>query len=230
MGSVGDHGPVRPGTPLYSAAVKFIETPDGSVTAFSERFGQAYSSVHGARSQAEVVFVKGTGTHLHPAPRVLEVGFGLGHNFRATLTGRALGAPLSYLAFEFDPVPREVLESVSDGQDALWRAAVAAWGAPLRVQDETRSLEVRVENVTTADLPEGWATAVYLDGFSPSANPDVWEGGFLARLAASLTSGGVLATYSSAGAVRRGLQAAGLTVEKRRGLKGKREFLVAVKP
>ncbi|PYE56379.1 tRNA (5-methylaminomethyl-2-thiouridine)(34)-methyltransferase MnmD [Deinococcus yavapaiensis] len=210
--------------------MKYIETPDGSLTAFSERFGQAYSSVHGARSQATTVFVEGTGTRLHPDPRVLEVGFGLGHNFRATLASRAAHAPLSYLAFEFDPVARSVLERVSNEQDAFWQIVVRAWQPPLRVEDDGKSLEVRLEDVTNATLPEAWATAVYLDGFSPTANPDVWASPFLARLASSMASGGVLATYSSAGAVRRGLQGAGLIVEKRRGLRGKREFLVAVKP
>jgi len=200
------------------------------MTAWSERYAQAYSSRHGARSQALTVFVRGTGTDVHAAPRVLEVGFGLGHNFRASLASRDADAPIDYLAYEFDPAPPAALAAVSDSRDPLWEAVLNAWGNPVRVHDGHRRVEIRLDDVITADLPHEWATAVYLDGFSPAVNPDVWTEALLCRLAEAMRSGGVLATYSAAGSVRRALQSAGLTVEKRRGLAGKREFLVAVKP
>ena len=79
-------------------------------------------------------------------------------------------------------------------------------------------------------MPQGWATALYLDGFSPTRNPEVWTPDFVARLAGALAPGGVLSTYSAAGHVRRSLQAAGLHVERRPGAPGKRECLRAVKP
>jgi tRNA U34 5-methylaminomethyl-2-thiouridine-forming methyltransferase MnmC len=55
-----------------------LTTLDGSLTVHSARYGQSYGSRFGAASQARQVYVQGSGTHLHPAPRVLEVGFGLG--------------------------------------------------------------------------------------------------------------------------------------------------------
>ncbi len=121
----------------------------------------------------------------------------------------------------------------------LWQALLAAWDAgvtagTLSVTHASASLRVDFADVSAAALPHGWASAVYLDGFSPAKNPEVWTPDFLARLSESLAPGGRLATYSAAGAVRRGLIAAGLSVEKRSGqaygLVGKREFLVAQKP
>ncbi|WP_291428148.1 tRNA (5-methylaminomethyl-2-thiouridine)(34)-methyltransferase MnmD, partial [Deinococcus sp.] len=213
-----------------------VLTPDGSRTAHNARFGEAYGSRHGAASQARHVFVEGTGTHLHPAPRVLEVGFGLGVNFRATVADAAArGVALAYHAFEFDPAPRALLREVASGAQGaahpVWEALLSVWPeagrcpeAGLSPQDLPQELQVQAGGVsvtvTFADvlsspLPGAWASALYLDGFSPSRNPEVWTPEFVARLAHALAPGGVLGTYSAAGHVRRALEAAGLRVERR---------------
>ncbi|WP_407539932.1 tRNA (5-methylaminomethyl-2-thiouridine)(34)-methyltransferase MnmD [Deinococcus radiomollis] len=206
-------------------------TADGSLTAHSARFGQSYGSRFGAATQARQVFVEGSGTHLHPAPKVLEVGFGLGQNFRATLAATA-GRPLHYLAYEFDPVGAETLRQVAFSDPVAahpgWQALMEGWPSSVAVPD--LKFDLRLEDVTLAALPQGWASAVYLDGFSPDVNPEVWTAAFLGRLAAALQPGGVLVTYSAAGHVRRGLQAAGLEVERRPGPAGKREVLRAARP
>ncbi len=212
-----------------------IETPDGSRTAFNARFGEAYGSRHGALTQARHVFVEGTETHRHPAPRVLEIGFGLGVNFRATLADAAArNVPLEYVAYEFDPAPVDWLREVSEkdpGSDhPAWRAVLAQWPhRPLEIDTGTVHLTVHIADVLSAALPQHWATALYLDGFSPARNPEVWTPPFVARLADTLAPGGVLGTYSAAGHVRRSLEAAGLTVERRPGAPGKRECLRAVR-
>lgn len=214
-----------------------LVTPDGSRTALSARFGEAYGSRHGAAGQAEHVFLRGSGTDRHPAPRVLEVGFGLGLNFRTTLADvRRRAVPLQYVAFEFDPAPAAVLRDVAvgadGGDDPAWSALLAQWpdaapGGALRVRAGQVDLTVHFADVLTTPLPRGWATALYLDGFSPARNPEVWTPAFTAQLARALAPGGVLSTYSAAGHVRRALQAAGLRVERRPGPPGKREYLSA---
>lgn len=207
-------------------------TLDGSRTLYSERYGQTYGSHFGARTQAEVVFLRGSRTDLHPAPTVLEVGFGLGQNFRVTLQdARRRGAALTYLAYEFDPVRLELLQAAASGlSDPLWARVLDRWGQPFQVSDAQAALELRLADVTAAGLPPSWASAIYLDGFSPQSNPEVWTPEFLVRLAGSLTPDGVLATYSSAGRVRRALTDAGLRVERRPGPPGKREHLIAARP
>jgi hypothetical protein len=75
------------------------------------------------------------------------------------------------------------------------------------------------------------ADAVYLDPFSPAVNPDAWTPDVLAALARRLRPGGVLASYTVAGHVRRALAAAGLEVAKVPGpVGGKREVLRAHRP
>jgi tRNA 5-methylaminomethyl-2-thiouridine biosynthesis bifunctional protein len=81
-------------------------------------------------------------------------------------------------------------------------------------------------------LPEirGMFDAWYLDGFSPAKNPAMWEEKLFSRIAARTKSGGTLTTFSSAGAVRRGLEAAGFAVEKVQGFGVKRDMTVAKMP
>jgi tRNA U34 5-methylaminomethyl-2-thiouridine-forming methyltransferase MnmC len=217
-----------------------LPTPDGSSTAYSSRFGECYHNRNGALSQARHVFLEGSGARRLPAPRILEIGFGLGLNFltsAADALGR--GAALDYLAYENDPQPSRLLAAVGEqlpGHElALWHALLAAWpadqapAAAACLCASTGPARVRVEFVdaTCARLPEDWADAVYLDGFSPAVNPELWSPEFLARLACALRPGGWLATYSAAGAVRRALGAAGLAVERCSGMAGKREWLRA---
>ncbi|AZI42783.1 hypothetical protein EHF33_08510 [Deinococcus psychrotolerans] len=212
-------------------------TSDGTLTLFSERYGEWYSSMHGAGAQSRTVFLEATGTHLHPFAQVLEIGFGLGLNFRTTLTSaEKRGAALSYLAYEAFPLAASALAQVAAGEThPLWTALLGAWDAGTKAGQLHLwhgQYEVRVEfaDASAAPLPRQWASAIYLDGFSPTKNPEIWTPDFLARLADSLAAGGTLATYSAAGAVRRSLLAAGLAAKRRRGLVGKREFLVAHKP
>ena len=111
-----------------------LPTPDGSSTAFSSRFGECYHNRNGALSQARHVFLEGSGARRLPAPRILEIGFGLGLNFltsAADALGR--GAALDYLAYENDPQPSRLLAAVGEqlpGHElALWHALLAAWPA-----------------------------------------------------------------------------------------------------
>ena len=74
----------------------------------------------------------------------------------------------------------------------------------------------------------GLADAVYLDGFSPVLNPDMWSLGTLQAVAHLCHPGTRLATYSVAHSVRQRLTELGFHVEKRPGLPPKRQRLEAV--
>jgi len=215
-----------------------ILTDDGSFTLVHPRFGVTYSSRHGALLQATELYLKLTGTHQHSSPRVLEVGFGLGVNFRVTLQDAInRGVRLAYLSYESLVVSRKVLESVpvalSPRAQAVWQALLEAWPdqqpaerlqqpaeptnprpAPITLEGEWGSLEIRLEDVTRAGFPGGWATAIYLDPFGADVNPEPWSPQVLQKLYAAAQPGACLATYSVAGPLRRGLEEAGFAVQK----------------
>ena len=70
----------------------------------------------------------------------------------------------------------------------------------------------------------GRADAWFLDGFSPAKNPELWGDDLLADVARHTAPGGTFATYTAAGFVRRGLQAAGFQVERCAGFGHKRHM------
>jgi tRNA 5-methylaminomethyl-2-thiouridine biosynthesis bifunctional protein len=70
--------------------------------------------------------------------------------------------------------------------------------------------------------------AVYLDGFSPALNPDMWSAATLQAVARHCHAGTRLASYTVASRVRMALQELGFQVEKCPGLPPKRERLQAV--
>lgn len=67
--------------------------------------------------------------------------------------------------------------------------------------------------------------AWFLDGFAPAKNPDMWQPALYAQMARLSHQNTSFATFTSAGAVRRGLQEAGFKVEKVAGFGSKREML-----
>src|SRR5213075_3334256 len=70
------------------------------------------------------------------------------------------------------------------------------------------------------------ADAIYLDGFAPAKNPEMWTHQMMRALSRLAAPGATLATWSVAGPVREALEATGFAVEKRPGFGGKREMLV----
>ena len=68
--------------------------------------------------------------------------------------------------------------------------------------------------------------AWFLDGFAPAKNPQMWCDGLYRRIAQLSRPGTTLATFTAAGAVRRGLAATGFAMKKIPGFGSKREMLV----
>jgi tRNA 5-methylaminomethyl-2-thiouridine biosynthesis bifunctional protein len=72
---------------------------------------------------------------------------------------------------------------------------------------------------------DGRVDAWFLDGFAPSRNPDMWSAAVFREIARLSAAGARVATFSAAGAVRRGLGEVGFEMEKRPGHGSKRESL-----
>ena len=73
------------------------------------------------------------------------------------------------------------------------------------------------------------ADAWFLDGFTPSKNPDMWDDTLYTHLWRCAAAGGTLSTFSSAGHVRRALAQTGWSVKKVKGFGIKWSMTVAQK-
>ena len=89
---------------------------------------------------------------------------------------------------------------------------------------------MRISALAESALPnmDFKADAWFLDGFAPARNPDMWDTNVFTELARLSAPGAPAVTFTVAGAVRRGLAAAGFKVEKKPGFGRKRERLEAI--
>lgn len=211
-------------------------------TPYSAAFRDVYHSVDGGLAQARHVFLAGNGLPQRWAERdrfvILETGFGFGLNFLATLQAwrRSPGRRLHYVAIEKHPFSLRDLRRLHERYDEVKEEAAllhSVW--PMLVPGGHRAELDQGQVVLTlffADIKVARdlrlaADAIYLDGFAPDRNPEMWSPQTLRALARLAAPGATAATWSVASGVRAALEAAGFAVEKRPGFGTKREMLVA---
>jgi len=213
-------------------------------TPYSAAFGDVYHSADGGIAQAEHVFLKGNGLPERWARRerfvILETGFGFGLNFLTTWQAWKRDASrcrrLHYVSIEKHPFTAADLRLLHQRYPELAAEAKelhAHW--PLLVSGGHRLefgnmvLTLFFGDVAILRDLRLAADAVYLDGFAPAKNPDMWTHQVMRSVSRLAANGATLATWSVAGGVRDALEATGFTVEKRAGFGGKREMLTAQK-
>lgn len=217
---------------------------DGDVP-YSERFADIYFSPEDGLAETNHVFLAGNRLPDAWAGQrrfcIAETGFGSGLNFCAALDlwrrTRERGARLDYVALEGYPLPGEAIGRALARWPALAPtvdALVARYPDPapgahrLHFDAFGASLTLFVGEAAEALAGiEAEVDAWFLDGFAPARNPEMWREEVLAEVARLAKPGATLATFTSAGEVRRRLAALGFAVEKRPGFGRKREMTVA---
>lgn len=202
----------------------------------SRRFDDPYYSLEDGVAETRHVFLQGNGLpeRLAPGFHVAELGFGTGLNLLVMMDAArraGLSGPIRYTGFEAYPMrPEDMAAALCAfpglAADAAW--LVGNWARSTVFETELVSVEVILGDAN-ATLP-GWpgrADAWFLDGFAPARNADLWSDSLMLQVAQHTGAGGTAATYSAAGAVRRGLAQAGFDVERRPGFGRKRHMTVA---
>ncbi|OIP83092.1 MAG: FAD-dependent oxidoreductase [Rhodobacterales bacterium CG2_30_65_12] len=202
-------------------------------TPVSMQFDDPYFSLEDGLAETRHTFLAGNGlpARFRPGFRVAELGFGTGLNMLATALAAPAG-PIQYTSFEAFPMAAaeiaRALAAFPEGQ-AIAAPFLEAWG-----RGETcftlGALKVEVilgDARQTLPFWPGVADAWYLDGFSPAKNPQLWGEDLMRAVGNHTAPDGTAASYTAAGFVRRGLEAAGFTVERRPGFGRKRHMTVA---
>lgn len=213
-----------------------LEWRDGAVPV-SVRFDDPYFSLDNGLAETRHVFLGGNDlpARFRDGFAIAELGFGTGLNFLTTWAAwRAADAPgrFQFTSFEAYPMERADMAAALAAFPELAELAgalVEGLDAQGCAQFEDASLRVISGDARDA-LPawEGHADAWYLDGFSPAKNPEMWGPELMADVARHTARQGTAATYTAAGFVRRGLDAAGFEVTRVPGFGRKRHMTRAV--
>ena len=221
-------------------------------TPVASAFDDVYFSNDGGMAETDYVFLQQNGLpqrwqqHGRAAFHILETGFGTGANFLLTwhrfrqfkaafpavhcqrlyfssmekypLTLADLTQALA-VHTELAPLCQQLLSQYPPGIAGCHR---------LSFDDGAVVLDLWFGDVKDS-LPQinAPADAVYLDGFAPSKNPDMWQDALFLQLARLSHCETTVSTFTSAGMVKRGLKTAGFSVNKVKGFGRKREMLTA---
>lgn len=238
-------------TPAISIVTRPTARPvfDESGTPRDPASGDIYYAVGDGLAEARHVFLDGVGApglwRDRPAVAIGELGFGTGLNFLATWqawrrTRASDAARLDYVAIEGAPFTVADLARAHAAFPELAEPAAAlraAWPPPVGGFHRLAFDGGRVSlTLVLADVEAGLAAlarpldAWYLDGFAPGRNPAMWSDAVLREVARLCRPGAAVASFTAAGAVRRGLAAAGFEVARRPGHGAKRHCLAARAP
>jgi tRNA 5-methylaminomethyl-2-thiouridine biosynthesis bifunctional protein len=234
-------------TPIVPAELGFAGT-----TPYSARYDDIYHSAQGGLEQARHVFLGGNDLLGKESAAwqdrerfvILETGFGLGLNFLATWQAWKSDPQrcrrLHFVSIEKHPFRREDLAKLHE----LWpelaefsAQLVASWPTLVpglhRLHFENEALTLTLVFGDALDwLPQLTlaADAIYLDGFSPDRNPELWSADAFAQVRRLAAPGATLATWSVAEDVTRRTTTADFQWEKRPGFGNKRYMLAARAP
>lgn len=221
-------------------------------TPVSDQFDDIYFSTQDGLAESQYVFQEGNQlwqkwqTHQSPAFIIAETGFGTGLNFLAVVEKfqqfrtefpNSKVERLYFISFEKFPLTSAQLAEVhrtypqfakfSENLTACWQPRQTGCQ---RYHFDNIYLDIwfgeMAENLPQlGELYTSTIDAWFLDGFSPDKNPEMWNEHLYQQMFRLTKNGGTFATFTASSNVRRGLQAAGFEVYKRKGFGKKREML-----
>lgn len=214
---------------------------------YSTAFEDVYFSSDNGLQETEYVFISGNQlvtrwqSLKQPVFRIIETGFGTGLNFLCSaqlwLAHAPADAVLEFISVEKHPLQHKDMQQalqqwpqLSDYSSVLlqhYEQLVAEGSCSLfngRIQLKLCLGDALQTLQELNDIADAW----FLDGFAPSKNPEMWQDSLFTQMARLSKINTSFATFTSAGAVRRGLTAAGFQVTKQPGFGKKREMLTGV--
>ncbi|MEM6812090.1 MAG: tRNA (5-methylaminomethyl-2-thiouridine)(34)-methyltransferase MnmD [Pseudomonadota bacterium] len=209
----------------------------------SEQFNDIYFSADDGLAETQHVFINGN--NLPQAWEnsenfvICETGFGTGLNFLAAWhlfeKTAHTDQTLDFISFEKYPLtPDEIQKALEPWQSHFdEKIKLLCENYPISVRGFHRikinsqiTFTLIFDDVNEA-IPELDANvdSWFLDGFTPTKNPDMWSVTLFENMARLSKEGASFATFTAAGDVRRGLEDVGFIVEKSEGFGRKRDMI-----
>lgn len=223
-------------------------------TPVASDFDDIYFSNDDGLAETDYVFLQNNGLpdrwldHQHAYFHILETGFGTGANFLlcwqrfAEYRAQHPGAACQRLYFSsFEKFPLSLADLTQalavhsklgkHCQQLLKAYPAAVAGCHRLVFDDGHVILDLWQGDVNELLPQvpdqNQVDAIFLDGFAPAKNPDMWQESLFNQLFRLSKPHTTLATFTCAGLVKRGLLNAGFSIKKIKGYGRKREMLIA---
>ena len=212
---------------------------------YSLDFCDVYYSSDNGLAETEYVFIQHNQlverfANLQSATfTVIETGFGTGLNFFCASQQFLLYAPnnvtFHFISIERFPLKADELIKANTRWPAFGQLITQLHTPYATLKDGLNTFNIcqnRIQlDLLIGDVSEYLpkietpADAWFLDGFAPSKNGEMWSENLFTEMARLSKSNTTFATFTSAGRVRRQLEAAGFQVSKAGGFGKKREML-----
>lgn len=183
--------------------MKAVRTEDGSYTFYHPRYRQHFHSTAGAWEESSRKYLQpcGIAERLKSGKNasILDVGFGMGFNVCSAveLAESIEGKTKLYITtLEADPTALDAAQRLPERRGAEIVRSLAEHGFY-----ESPSARVELMLGDARDSIRYLAARfdyIFLDGFTPDTNPELWTVDFLARLKDRLKPDGLLASYCGA--------------------------------
>lgn len=212
---------------------------------YSLEFDDVYYSSEDGLAETEYVFIK----HNQLTERfsslkateftIIETGFGTGLNFFCAIQHFLDHAPVNascrFISIERYPLRPEDLIQANQYWQIFDKLTAQLHTHYAQIKDGLNAfnlcqnriqLDLWIGDVSEClPLIQSTADAWFLDGFAPAKNSDMWSETLFAEIVRLSKSNTTFATFTSAGKVRRQLEALGFKVNKATGFGKKREML-----
>ncbi|WP_373976733.1 bifunctional tRNA (5-methylaminomethyl-2-thiouridine)(34)-methyltransferase MnmD/FAD-dependent 5-carboxymethylaminomethyl-2-thiouridine(34) oxidoreductase MnmC [Chitinibacter sp. SCUT-21] len=227
--------------PIIPAQLEFAA--DGQ-TLYSSQFDDIYHASHDAIQQAEAVFLAGNQLPQRWQGKdcfsIIETGFGQGLNFLTTWlkwrNDEHRSQRLHFISVELHPFTRDSLQQLHQSYPELselsaqllehWPHLTPGFHRIWLDQGQVSLTLLFGDTLNMLHEVSGKVDAIYLAGFSPTKNPEMWSLPVFKALWRLCTADTTLASYTIASHVLEGLHEAGFTTSTAVDIASKRQMLI----
>ncbi len=216
--------------------VQITKTADHSDTLYVPALDEHYHSIFGAWQESVHVFIREGFLQIRkPSLAIFEMGFGTGLNtLLSMIEARKNKIEVTYHAIDLHPLKASLMKQLNHNRfiDPTFQSFASAiyscqWGHPVTIGENFYLKKIKADILSYHF--SSMYDLVYWDAFGPDKQPELWQTLLFRKVYESIVPNGIMVTYAAKGQVRRNLEAAGFTVNRIPGPKGKREMIRAIK-
>lgn len=207
-------------------------------TPYNSHFDDVYCNTLDAKFESEYVFASALNLINKPQIIVAECGFGMGRNFLSSVKiAKKSGFKLHFVSIEKYPLNKANLREIYANLGIFPRLSqklIKKYPRLIKGLNRINFSKNIILDIFVGDISEALdeldfrADLWFMDGFSPSKNPQMWDDEIIAKIAELSHKGTILRTYSASSKLRKSLVQNGFKVSPLKGHAKKREITQAV--